>query len=68
LISILESFLGKLGKRKGYVLIKNPEKVKNLNQIFKVFKEGTFNEELHILTDTLNILGSLSERERSKLK
>ncbi len=66
--SIFESFLGKLGgKDKGYILIKNLTQVDNPDQIFKVFEGGAFDEEIHSLGDTSDILGSLLGRESPEL-
>ncbi len=67
-ISIISSFLEKLGKGKGYIPVKNLEKVKNSYQIFKVFEERVFDKEIHILVDISDILGSLSGRESPELE
>jgi len=66
--SIFESFLGKLSKSKRYIPVKDLTEVENLNQTFKVFEGRAFNEKIHILEDTLDILGSLSKRENSELE
>ena len=66
--NIFRSFVKKLEKGKGYIPVEKSEKVKNPNQIFKVFKERVFNEKVHILTDTSNILESLSKRESLELE
>jgi len=66
--SILRCFLRKLEKSKGYILIKDSKKVKNLDQTFKVFKGGVFDEKIHTLADISDILRSLSERESLKLE
>jgi len=65
--SIFESFIERLSKGKGYVLIDDSSKVNNLDQTFKVFERGAFNEEIHSLGDISDILGSLSGRESSEL-
>jgi len=65
--SIFGSFLGKLGKSKGYVPVENPTQVDNPDQTFKIFKGRTFDEKIHTLADISDILGSLSGRESSKL-
>ncbi len=67
LTSIFGSFLEKLGKSKGYVPVENPTQVENLDQTFKVFEGGAFDEEIHSLRDTSDILGSLSGRESPEL-
>ncbi len=66
--SIFGSFLGKLGKGKGYILVENLTQVDNPNQTFKVFKERAFDKKIHTLLDTSNILGSSSGRENLKLE
>ncbi len=66
--SILESFLGKLGKGKGYVSVKNATQVDDSNQTFKVFERSIFDEEVHTLEDISDILGSLSERKSFELE
>ena len=44
--SIFGSFLGKLGgKGKGYIPVENPTQVDNLDQTFKVFEGGVFDEK-----------------------
>ena len=66
--SIFESFLGKLGEKgKGYVPVEDPTQVDNPDQTFKVFEGGAFDEEIHSLGNTSDILGSLSERESLEL-
>ena len=66
--SIFGSFLGKLGgKGKGYVLVEDPIQVDNPDQTFKVFEGEAFDEKIHSLGDTSDILGSLSGRESSEL-
>ncbi len=66
--SIFGSFLGKLGEKgKGYVSVDDPTQVDNLDQTFKVFERRAFDEEIHSLGDTLDILGLLSGRENPKL-
>ena len=42
--SILESFLEKLKRSKGYVPVEDPVQVNNPNQIFKVFERGIIDE------------------------
>ncbi len=66
--SIFGSFLGKLGgKGKGYVPVEDPTQVDNSDQTFKVFEGGVFDEEIHSLGDTSDILRSLSGRESPEL-
>ena len=66
--SIFGSFLGKLdGKGKGYVLVKDPTQVNNPDQTFKVFEGEAFDEKIHSLGDTSDILGLLSGRESPEL-
>ena len=65
--SIFGSFLEKLGKGKGYIPVEDPIQVNNPNQTFKVFEGGAFDEKIHTLSDTSNILGSLSGRESLEL-
>ena len=45
----------------------DPSKVDNPDQTFKVFEGGAFDEEIHTLEDTSDILGSLSGRESPEL-
>src|SRR6266498_2436644 len=66
--SIFGSFLGKLSKGKGYISVKDPTKVDDLNQTFKVFEGKAFNKEIHTLADTSDILGSLSGKESLELE
>jgi len=61
--SIFGSFLRKLSKGKGYIPVKDSIQVDNSDQTFKVFEEKDFDEEIHTLANTLDILGSLSERK-----
>ncbi len=67
-ISIFENFLEKLEKGKKYVFVKNSTQVNNPDQIFKIFKRDAFNEKIHTLEDTSNILGSLSGRKSLELE
>ncbi len=66
--SIFGSFIERLSKGKGYVPVEDLSKVDNLNQTFKVFEEKAFDEEIHTLEDTSDILGSLGGRESSELE
>jgi len=67
-MSIFDSFLGKLdGKGKGYVPVEDLTQVDNPDQTFKVFEGGAFDEEIHSLGDTSDILRSLSGRESPEL-
>jgi len=66
--SIFRSFLGKLGgKGKGYVPVEDLIQVDNPDQTFKVFEREAFDEKIHTLGDTSDILGSLSGRESPEL-
>jgi len=65
--SIFSSFLEKLNKEKGYIPVKDLIQVDDPDQTFKVFEEKAFDEEIHILENTSDILGSLSGRESSEL-
>ncbi len=66
--SIFGSFLEKLdGKGKGYVLVEDLTQVDNSDQTFKVFERKAFDEKIHTLSDTSDILGSLSGRESPEL-
>jgi len=67
-ISIFESFIRKLSKRKGYVSIEDSAQVNNLDQTFKVFEGEAFDKKVHTLTDTSNILDSLFRRKSPKLE
>ncbi len=67
-ISNFKSFLGKLSKDKGYVLVEDLAQIDNPDQIFKVFEKEVFDEEIHTLADTSNILGLLSNRESPELE
>ncbi len=67
-ISIFGSFIRKLSKEKGYVLVKSLKEVKNPDQTFKVFKGKVFNKDIHILTNISDILNSLSRKESPKLE
>ena len=57
--SIFDSFLGKLGKGKGYIPVEDPTQVDNSDQTFKIFEGEAFDEKIHSLGDTLDILGPL---------
>ncbi len=48
-------------------MVKNLTQVDNLDQTFKVFEGEAFDEKIHSLEDTLDILGLLSGRESSEL-
>src|SRR6266536_3745481 len=61
--SLFGSFIGRISKGKGYAQVDDPSKVDNPNQTFKVFEGEAFDEEIHTLEDTSDILGSLSGRE-----
>src|SRR6266498_882931 len=65
--SLFGSFIGRISKGKGYAQVDDPSKVDNPDQTFKVFEGGAFDEEIHILEDTSDILGSLSGRESPEL-
>src|SRR6266498_2719214 len=65
--SLFGSFIGRLSKEKRYAQVNDPSKVDNPDQTFKVFEGGAFDEEIHILEDTSDILGSLSGRESPEL-
>ncbi len=67
-ISIFGSFLEKLSKDKGYVLVEDLSQINNSDQTFKVFEGKAFDEEIHTLADTSDILGSLSDRESQELE
>ncbi len=65
--SLFGSFIGRISKGKGYVQVDDPSKVDNPDQTFKVFEGEAFDEEIHTLRDTSDILGSLSGRESPEL-
>src|SRR6266542_855481 len=65
--SLFRSFIGRLSKGKGYAQVDDPSKVENPDQTFKVFKGGAFDEKIHTLEDTSNILGLVSGRESPEL-
>ena len=65
--SIFESFIERLSKEKGYAQVDDLSKVDNPDQTFKVFEGGAFDEKIHSLGDTSDILGSLSGRESPEL-
>src|SRR6266498_2730648 len=65
--SLFGSFIGRISKGKGYVQVDDLSKVNNPDQTFKVFEGGAFDEEIHTLRDTSDILGSLSGRESPEL-
>ena len=65
--SLFGSFIRRISKGKGYAQVDNPSKVDDPDQTFKVFKGGAFDEEIHTLEDTSDILGSLLERESPEL-
>src|SRR6266540_6890046 len=65
--SLFRSFIGRISKGKGYAQVDDSSKVNNLDQTFKVFEKRAFDEEIHTLGDTSDILGSLSERESPEL-
>src|SRR6266511_5856711 len=65
--SLFGSFIGRISKGKGYVQVDDPSKVDNPDQTFKVFEGGAFDEKIHMLGDTSDILGSLSGRESPEL-
>ena len=65
--SLFRSFIRRLSKGKGYAQVDDSSKVDNPDQTFKVFEGGAFDEEIHMLEDTLDILGLLSGRESSEL-
>jgi len=67
-ISIFESFIRKLNKGKGYQLIEDLAQIDNSDQTFKVFEENAFDEEVYTLSNTSDILKSLSERESLELE
>src|SRR6266496_419692 len=66
--SLFGSFIGRISKGKGYAQVDDPSKVDNPDQTFKVFEGGAFDEEIHTLEDTSDILGSLSGRESLELE
>src|SRR6266540_2300158 len=66
-ISPFGSFIGRISKGKGYAQVDDLSKVDNSDQTFKVFEGGAFDEEIHTLGDTSDILGSLSGRESPEL-
>jgi len=59
--------LEKLSKGKGYVLVEDPTQVDNPDQTFKIFEREAFDEKIHTLADTSDILGSLFRRESPEL-
>src|SRR6266498_4989559 len=65
--SLFGSFIERLSKGKGYVQVDDPSKVENLDQTFKVFEGGAFDEKIYTLEDTSDILGSLSGRKSPEL-
>src|SRR6266498_141925 len=65
--SLFRSFIGRISKGKGYAQVDDPSKVENPDQTFKVFEGEAFDEEIHTLGDTSDILGSLSGRESPEL-
>src|SRR6266540_2492353 len=65
--SLFGSFIERISKGKGYTQVDDPSKVDNPDQTFKVFEGGAFDEEIHTLEDTSDILGSLSGRESPEL-
>src|SRR6266542_1737317 len=65
--SLFGSFIGRISKGKGYAQVDDPSKVDNPDQTFKVFEGGVFDEEIHTLENTSDILGSLSGRESPEL-
>ena len=65
--SLFGSFIRRLSKGKGYVQVDDPTQVENPDQTFKVFEGGAFDEEIHTLEDTSDILGLLLRRESPKL-
>ncbi len=66
--SLFGSFLRRISKGKGYAQVDDLSKVENPDQTFKVFEGGAFDEEIHTLEDTSDILGSLSGQESPELK
>ena len=66
--SIFDSFLEKLSKGKRYVPVKDPTQVDNPDQMFKIFEGGAFDEKIHTLADTSDILGSLLGRGSLELE
>ncbi len=65
--SLFGSFIGRISKGKGYAQVDDLSKVENPDQTFKVFEGEAFDEEIHTLGDTSDILGSLSGRESPEL-
>jgi len=65
--SLFGSFIRRISKGKGYAQVDDPSKVDNPDQTFKVFEGGAFDEEIHMLKNTSDILGSLSGRESPEL-
>src|SRR6266498_4133244 len=65
--SLFGSFIGRISKGKRYAQVDDPSKVDNPDQTFKVLKGGAFDEEIHTLEDTSDILGSLLGRESLEL-
>src|SRR6266542_363085 len=65
--SLFGSFIRRISKGKGYAQVDDLSKVDNPDQTFKVFEGEAFDEEIHTLGDTSDILGSLSGRESSEL-
>jgi len=66
--TVFSSFLEKLGKGKGYVPVEDPSQVNNPDQMFKIFEGKAFNEEIHTLADTSDILRLLSGRKSLELE
>ncbi len=65
--SLFGSFIRRISKGKGYAQVDNLSKVDDSDQTFKVFEGGAFDEEIHMLENTSDILGSLSGRESPEL-
>ncbi len=65
--SLFGSFIGRISKGKGYAQVDDPSKVDNPDKTFKVFEGRAFDEEIHMLEDTLDILRSSSGRESPEL-
>ncbi len=66
--SLFGSFIGRISKGKGYAQVNDPSKVDNPDQTFKVFEGEAFDEEIHTIEDTSDILGTLSGRESPELE
>src|SRR6266511_3679199 len=65
--SLFGSSIRRISKGKAYTQVDDLSKVDNPDQTFKVFEGVAFNEEIHMLEDTSDILGSLSGREIPEL-